>query len=61
MPHEEETQSTDKRFLLEPGHKKHIKEFVMNKEIKCKLEKLFERINIKHKLKQQFKLRSKEK
>ena len=49
--HEIKLPSAEKCFFIEDGDEKYIQKWVMNGEIICGLEELFEWINIKYKLK----------
>ena len=49
--HEIKLPSPEKCFLIEDGDEKYIGEWIRNGEITCELEKLFEWINMKYKLK----------
>ena len=58
--HEVKLPSAEKCFLIEIGDEKYISEWIENGEISCTLEKLFEWLNTKYKLKKN-NLSSKEK
>ena len=49
--HEIKLPSPEKCFLIEDGDEKYIVKWIRNGEITCELEKLFEWINMKYKLK----------
>ena len=49
--HEIKLPSAEKCFFIEDGDEKYIEKWIKNGEITCELEKLFEWINIKYKLK----------
>ena len=49
--HEIKLPSAEKCFFIEDGDEKYIQKWVMNGEIICGLEELFEWINFKYKLK----------
>ena len=49
--HEIKLPSPEKCFVIEDGDEIYIEEWIENGEITCELEKLFEWINIKYKLK----------
>ena len=50
--HEIKLPSPEKCFLIEDGDEFYIKEWIKNGQISCELEKLFEGIIVKYKLKQ---------
>tara|TARA_B100000214_G_scaffold108637_1_gene76590 strand:- start:361 stop:759 length:399 start_codon:yes stop_codon:yes gene_type:complete len=49
--HEIKLPSAEKCFLIEDGDEQYIEKWINDGEITCELEKLFEWINIKYKLK----------
>ncbi len=49
--HEIKLPSPEKCFLIEDGDEKYIAKWINNGEITCKLEKLFDWINVEYKLK----------
>ena len=49
--HEIKLPSPEKCFIIEDGDEKYIDKWMENGEINCELEKLFEWINDKYKLK----------
>ena len=49
--HQVKLPKPEKCFILEIGDEKYIKEWIENGEISCDLDKLFEWINVKYKLK----------
>ena len=51
--HEIRLPSPEKCFLLELGDEKYIKEWIVNGEVTCDLEELFDWLNKKYKLKKQ--------
>ncbi len=48
--HEVKLPSPEKCFLIEIGDKKYIEKWIVNGELSCELEKLFEWINSEYKL-----------
>ena len=49
--HEVKLPAAEKCFLIEDGDEKYIAKWIKNGELTCELEKLFDWINIKYKLK----------
>ena len=49
--HEIKLPAAEKCFLIEKGDERYIKKWIKNGEITCELEKLFDWIKAKHKLK----------